>query len=145
MGTWTNKDGLLIKFGNDKNDMGVVGKHSEETLQDLSVTFSGATYGDVSLVIPAGFRVVRSIGRVTEAFALGGTTPALEVGWTGDTDAAAKLTEAQAEAVGVYATDGAATTAVQTADRTLIVSLTGTSPTIGTGGKATVTVTIQKV
>jgi hypothetical protein len=109
------------------------------------VTFTGENYSLVSFTIPAGAIIRKAYVEVTEAFALGGTTPTINVGVSGShgTNYVAELSEAQAEAVGTYTTTPAGTLAansVLAAAATIIVGLDGTTPTIGSGGQAKVVI-----
>lgn len=144
MGEWTNQDGLVIKYGPEKAKMSSVGEVATPATRSYSVMITGQTYDDVSFVIPAGFQLVRAQAEVTEAFALGGTSPTIQLGWSGDADAIAVLSEANAEAVGTYDVDGSMTTTHQTSDRTVTVTLGGTSPTITDAGRAVITYTLSR-
>jgi hypothetical protein len=108
------------------------------------IVFSGASYPNVLGRMRAGDTVVgHSIVEIAEVFVLGGTTPAIDVGVTGSeaTNRLARISEAQAEALGTYAIPTAGTLAVNTplaADVTISVALSGTTPTVGPGGIAKV-------
>ena len=111
--------------------------------KELVIEFDGANYSNVTGVLPAG-AVVRgkAVVEVREAFALGGTTPTILIG-VDSTDRLASVSEAQAEAVGVYAIAPAGVFAVDTpltADKTIVVSLGGTSPTITNAGLLKLTI-----
>lgn len=110
--------------------------------RELVVVFSGDTYLSVTGALPAGATVVgNSIVEVVEVFALGGTTPVINVGVSGSegTNRLAQLSEAQAEAVGTYSVASAGTLAVNTplaAAVVIKVALGGTTPTITSAGRA---------
>ena len=96
--------------------------------------------------IPAGARVEDVFLEVEEAFVLGGTTPAVEVGTaTSEATNGVTLTEAQLEAVGTYdvtsALSGTWAGATGLAAETEIgLALSGTSPTSTSAGKARVVI-----
>lgn len=81
---------------------------------------------------------------VTEAFVLGGTTPAIEIGTEGsEATNGVTITEAQAEAVGMYdVTSALAGTwaAGLAAETTVGLALSGTSPTSTSAGKMRVVI-----
>lgn len=85
--------------------------------------------------IPGGSRIIAAYLEVTEAFDLGGTTPVIEVGTEGsEATNGVTITEAQAEATGVYDITSAlagtwASTTGLAADTTIGIDLAGTSPT----------------
>ena len=118
--------------------------------RELVIRFSGDSYLTVADVLPAGATIVgNTIVEIEEAFNLGGTTPVLNIGVQGSesTNRIVQISEAQAEAVGVYSIASAGTLAVNTpvaAATQLRATLTGTGPTIVVGvGKAKVTVTYR--
>lgn len=122
---------------------GVVGQHTtRDGERELVIWFDGSSYTYVTGTLPAGAVVSENaIVEVTEAFALGGTTPTINIGVSGShgTNYLAELSEAQAEAVGTYSLVPAGTLAINTplaAAVTLAVGLDGTSPTITSAGKA---------
>lgn len=114
--------------------------------KELVVLVAGDTYTYVTGSLPAGAVVVgNAVVEVTEAFALGGTTPTIALGVSGSevTNFLAKLTEAQAEAVGTYSVASGGTLAVNTptaAVSVLKVALGGTTPTITGAGRAKIVV-----
>lgn len=122
---------------------GVVGQHTtRDGERELVIWFDGTSYTYVSGTLPAGAVITENaIVEITEAFALGGTTPVINVGVSGTegTNRLAQVSEAQAEAVGTYSIAPAGTLAKDTplaAAVTLAVALGGTSPTITAAGKA---------
>lgn len=110
--------------------------------RELVVTFSGDTYLTVTGALPAGAMVTgNSMVEIAEVFVLGGTTPLLNVGVQGSeaTNRLAQISEAQAEAVGTYSIASAGTLAVNVplaAAVVIKVTLTGTTPTITSAGRA---------
>ena len=92
-----------------------------------------------SPVLPAGALVVGAFARVSEAFVLGGTTPTILVGTdTTEVTNGLVISEAQAEAVGLYDIFSTATgtwAAMLAAETDLAVVLGGTTPTKTTAGK----------
>lgn len=155
MGTiWTNPDGLRVHFGTratgDEANFGEAANPTG-TMKEIAVSIRGAdfdsseAYTGRTVDLPAGVTVREVIGEVVEAFALGGTTPTINVGVSGSvaTNRAAQLSEAQAEAVGVYnlTSTAAGTLAANTplaAASTVTIALGGTSPTVGAAGKVVV-------
>lgn len=103
----------------------------------------------VDLDIPATSVIETAYVEVTEVFALGGTTPTILVGTdTSEVTNGLVISEAQAEALGTYDVTGTLTgtwAAPLAADTTVGTVLGGTSPTVGTGGKAKVVITYKKV
>lgn len=111
--------------------------------RELYITFRGSNYNLVSATLPEGATFIRATAKIIEAFALGGTTPTINVGTSGShgTNYAIELSEAQAEAADtvVHNTTGAGTFASPlAADTTVVVGLDGTTPTITDAGEATV-------
>lgn len=127
----------------DQESHGIV--NTEGVLNELVVYFDAATltaaaYNLLPPALPAGAKIIRVLLEVQEAFALGGTTPAIEIGTEGsEVTNGFTITEAQAEATGMYDLTSAlsGTWAAQLAARTVLgIALTGTSPTNGTVGRA---------
>lgn len=89
--------------------------------------------------LPAKAKVVSVYAKVTEAFALGGTTPTILIGTdTSEVTNGAVISEAQAEAVGTYDITSTltGTWANQLAAETTVgLALGGTSPTKTSVGK----------
>lgn len=81
---------------------------------------------------------------VTEAFALGGTTPVIEIGTEGsEATNGFTISEAQAEAATIYDLTSALSgtwAAGLAAQTTIGIDLAGTSPTVGTAGKMKVVI-----
>jgi hypothetical protein len=107
----------------------------------LVLDISGSDYLTAQATLPAGATIVgNALVEVREAFALGGTTPVINVGVSGSegTNRLAQISEAQAEALGTYSIASAGTLAVNTplaAAATIKVALGGTTPTITAAGK----------
>jgi len=94
-------------------------------------------------IIPAGSLITSVHVKVSEAFALGGTTPTIDIGTQGSTSTNnVDLSEAQAEAVGLYDISTAAGTWANSlvADTIVDVSLGGGSPTVGAAGELEVVI-----
>lgn len=153
MGTiWTNTDGLRVHFGTRRagdeanfGTFGDVGSQKELVFEIKGSDFTSNAYTGPTITLKAGFVWRSGIAEVTEAFNLTGTTPTINVGVSGSeaTNRAAQLSEAQAEAVGVYNMAGAGTLASGTplaSDQTLSIALGGTSPTITSAGRVRITV-----
>lgn len=119
--------------------------------RELVLRISGDTYLTLADMLPAGAVIVgNALVEVEEAFALGGTTPVINIGVQGSegTNRLAQVSEAQAEAVGTYSIASAGTLAVNTpvaADTQIRVALGGTSPTITSAGKMKVTITYRVI
>lgn len=140
-----NTAGLGVNnvYGPRKTDEGRSGViNTAGVVKELEVDFRGENYSVVSTTIPAGALVLDGYAKVSEAFALGGTTPTLAIGTSGSAATnGVKLTEAQAEATGTYdLTPSGTWGSVLAAATTVKVELGGTSPTIGTGGNVKVVV-----
>lgn len=151
--TWTNADGLIVGFGPnviDFDSVGAVPANSNE--KELTFVldgekFSGGVYQFVTTeALPVGAVPISALVRVSEVFNfIGGTAPTIQIGTSGTGAAAVfgSLSEANAEALGTYALTVTATPLTSTTAGNLRVSLGGTSPTITTAGRATVTVTYR--
>lgn len=105
------------------------------------------TAGDFPLLdpkLPANVLVTAAYFEVEEAFVLGGTTPTILVGTdTSEVTNGLVISEAQAEAVGVYDVTSTLTgtwAAGLTAATTVGLALGGTSPTSTSAGKGRVVV-----
>ncbi len=135
-------NGVYNYYGPRHRHEGVAGKMpGAGAEQEMVIHFGGDTYLTVTGTLPAGAVVVgNAIVEITEAFALGGTTPVINVGVSGTegTNRVAQISEAQAEAVGTYSIASAGTLAVNTplaAAATIKVALGGTTPTITAAGR----------
>lgn len=140
-------------------DTGVI--KTEGNSNELSVGLSGASVADVisgeadayaDVVIPKYSIIEEAYLYVDEAFVLGGTTPAVEVGTEGsEATNGVTLDEADLEAVGGYdVTANLAGTwasgSALAADTTVKVAVSGTSPTSdSSAGKARLVVTYKYV
>jgi hypothetical protein len=114
-------------------------------VKELQLDFRGSNYSLVSATLPKGAQVIECIAEVVEAFALGGTTPTINVGTatSAGTNYGIELSKAQAEAAGTTkydATKAGTWQSVLTAATTVAVELDGTTPTIGDGGLAKVVI-----
>jgi hypothetical protein len=139
-------NGVRNIYGPRTRYEGVAGSmHTRDDERAFVVWFDGANYSYVTGTLPAGAVITENaVVEVVEAFALGGTTPVINVGvsTTEGTNRIAQVSEAQAEAVGVYSIASAGTLAKDTplaAAATIKVALGGTSPTIS-GGKLKLTI-----
>ena len=135
-------NGVTNYYGPRHRHEGVFGKlPGSGAEQELVLHVSGDTYLTATGTLPAGATVVgNAIVEVAEAFALGGTTPVINIGVSGTegTNRVAQVSEAQAEAVGTYSIASAGTLAVNTplaAAATIKVALGGTTPTITAAGR----------
>lgn len=128
---------------------------TQEVVFELNGTMvSAQAFSALAPTIPKSSKITQVIVEVTEAFVLGGTTPIVRVGTSGGTTAnGVQLSEAQAEAIGVYdiTSTGAGTWATTaganlgTAVTTVGINLTGTTPTSTSAGKARVVIRYFKV
>lgn len=143
MATYADINGVKNIYGpRDSRYEGVVGSHTtRDGERDLVIWFDAGSYLQVEGTLPAGAVISEnSLVEVTEAFALGGTTPVINIGVSGSegTNRLAQVSEAQAEAVGTYSIATAGTLAKDTplaAAATIKVALGGTTPTITAAGK----------
>lgn len=124
--------------------------NSDGFMRELTLDLDGEVVGDEAYALtvlpklPAGSIVQDVFLEVEEAFVLGGTTPAVEVGTEGtEATNGVTLTEAQLEAVGTYDVTAALSgtwAAGFAAETTLGLALSGTSPTVTDAGKARVVI-----
>ena len=148
MATYATINGVKNIYGpRDSRHEGVVGSGTtRDGERDLVIWFDGASYLQVTGTLPAGAVItVNALVEVTELFALGGTTPFINIGvsTTEGTNRIAQVSEAQAEALDTYSIAPAGTLAKDTplaAAVTLKVALGGTSPTITSAGKMKVVI-----
>lgn len=158
MAIYTNADGLRTHYGRrltgEEANFGFTATDAgQDRVLEVHLRgsdFSGTTYLGTTLAIKAGLVVREVTVEVLEAFALGGTTPVINVGVSGSegTNRVAQISEAQAEAVGTYAITPAGTLAANTplaADSTLNIALGGTSPTITSAGRLRVVVRVTDI
>jgi hypothetical protein len=125
---------------------------TEGVKNEYSIQFDAADIG-VALfsapALPADSLVTAVYLKVSEAFALGGTTPTILVGTdTSEVTNGAVLDEASAEAVGVYDITASLTgtwAANLVAETDIGIVLGGTTPTVGAAGKAEVIIEYLKV
>lgn len=122
---------------------------TEGFVYELTLDIDGEMVGNeafelVAPQIPAGSIIEDVYLVVEEAFVLGGTTPAIEVGTEGsEATNGVTITEAQAEAAGTYNITSAVSgtwAAGLAADTTVGLALSGTSPTVTDAGKLRVLV-----
>lgn len=135
--------GVYNVYGPRKTDEGRVGDiNTAGVVKEMQIDFRGDTYEYVEGFLPAGAKVLDAYAKVSEAFVLGGTTPTIAIGTSGSAPTnGVKLTEAQAEATGVYALALAGTWAnVLAAATTVKVELGGTTPTVTSQGNASVVI-----
>lgn len=137
------QNGLLS--GGDVKAYGTV---FEATIYIDGDAFGSGTSFDTQYTLPAGAVVNEVVCEVTEAFALGGTTPTINVGTNGSegTNYGIELSEANAEATGTYSGSTAGTWSSPLAADTVIgVALDGTTPTVTSAGKAKVVIRYSKI
>lgn len=132
--------------GKTQGSQRVSGLVRELTFDVDASMVSAEAFPLIAPVIPGGSRIEDVFVEVTEVFALGGTSPVIEIGTEGsEATNGFTITEAQAEAAGVYdltaalAGTWAAATGLA-ADTTIGIDLAGTSPTVTTAGKAVVVI-----
>lgn len=116
---------------------------------ELTFDLDGTAVGNEAFTllapkIPAGSLVESVVLEVSEAFVLGGTTPAISIGTeTSESTNGFDISEAQAEATGTYdvtATLAGTWAAGLAAETTLGIDLTGTSPTVTAAGQMRVVI-----
>lgn len=141
---WTNSDGLKVGFGPnlaDFSSQGVQKQNSNEIVVSFVLDgekFSSGTYQfDSQEVVPVGAVPLYAHVRVSEAFVLGGTTPTIQIGDAGSATRYGSVSQANAQALGTYTNSVTATPL--TAAGTIAVTLGGTTPTVTSAGRATVT------
>ena len=155
---WVNPDGLRVQFGTrktgDEANFGEALNPSTIT-KTLSIYIQGSdftsnVYTGPRFTLPTGAIVRNVSAEVKTVFALGGTTPTINVGvlTTEATNRMAQLTQAQAQATGVYSltASAAGTLAAGTplaTQSTINIALGGTSPTVTSAGYAVVYVTYE--
>lgn len=125
---------------------------TEGVKSQMSIQVDAADIGSAlfsSPALPADCLPVAVFFKVSEAFALGGTTPTILVGTSGsEVTNGCVVSEAQAEAVGIYDISGTltGTWAARLAALTSIgIVLGGSTPTVGAAGKAEVIIEYVKV
>lgn len=133
-----------------------VGRYQQDqgATQELVIDFDGTVVGDAAFpllapTLPAGAIIEDVYLYVEEAFVLGGTTPAIEIGTEG-TEATNGFTisEAQAEATGMKDLTSALSgtwAAGLAADTVVGIALSGTTPTVTSAGKARVVIHYARV
>ena len=130
---------------------GVVGViKTEGAVNELTLEFSGKNINDDVILgtLPAGAKPLEAYVEIEEVFALGGTTPIIEVGTDGsEVTNGVSIAEATAEATGttVITTFAGTWANALTANTNVSVALSGTSPTVTDAGKARVVVRYVKV
>lgn len=136
-------------FGPRSSDGAVGVAKTEGYSNELVISFTGddvgnAAYPLLAPSLPAGAVIEDVILKVSEAFVLGGTTPAIEVGTeTSEATNGFTISEAQAEATGTYDLTSALSgtwAAPLAAATTVGLAMSGTSPTVTSAGKAKVIV-----
>ncbi len=149
--------GVLNHYGERGTQDGIAGGGDlpgNGAIKEAVVYIKGEDFGsgtsfDTQYSIPDGAKFLEAYAEVTEAFALGGTTPTMNIGTSGSagTNYAIELSEANAEAVGEYynATGAGSWGSPLTAAATIAVELDGTTPTVTSAGKAKVVIRYIKI
>ena len=127
---------------------------TDGAMRELVIDFDGTVVGNAAFpllapTLPAG-AIIEDVYLVVDAvFALGGTTPAIEIGTEGsEATNGFTITEAQAEATGMKDVTSALSgtwAAGLAADTTVGIALSGTTPTVTSAGKARVVIRYAKV
>jgi len=147
---YQNAAGINVfnQYGPRSTGTSVGTDHSQNSVHELSIEFSGTSLNDSLFVppyvVPKGVRFTRATLDVRSAFTLTGTTPTVIFGGTapatnGITLAAASLAavaalDVSSSLTGTWATNSAAGT---TASEKVTVALGGTTPAVTAGvGKA---------
>ena len=111
-------NGVTQWYGPRSQYDGVAGEQGRlSDLRELVIFVKGGELSNGTATLPAGATIVgNAIVEVTEAFALGGTSPVLNIGVSGTegTNRLAQVSEAQAEALGTYSIASAGTLAANT-------------------------------
>jgi hypothetical protein len=145
--TWTNSDGLVVGYGPnlpDFTDVGQTDKDGHERELRIVIDgekFSGGVYQFVNAPeLPAGAVPLYGHVVVSEVFALGGTTPTIQVGTDGSGAASVfgAVSQANAQALGTYNNTVTATPLTATTKGKVRISLGGTTPTVTAAGRATI-------
>lgn len=122
---------------------------TEGSMNELTLDVDGTMVGNAAYTLvvpklPAGAIIEDVYAEVSEAFVLGGTTPAIEIGTEGsEATNGFTITEAQAEAAASYDLTSALSgtwAAPLAAETTLGLALSGTSPTVTSAGKVRVVI-----
>lgn len=152
VGSSGNVDGFVSNHYGNREVTGARGVAKTSGFeQELNLSFSGQDASDgsftlegISTKLPAGALVQKVLVNVQEALALGGTSPTVLIGTDGsEVTNGLVISEAQAEAVGVYDVTSTLTgtwDAVLAAETTVGLALGGTSPTSADQGKVSVIV-----
>jgi hypothetical protein len=149
-GNWENSAGIGVfnHYGErGTQDSGGVIK-TEGSTNELTLVIDGTMVSDGAIprataTLPAGAKVTKAYVHVTEVFVLTGTTPTIDIGTQGTEGTNGfDITEAQAEALGVYEeTTFAGTWAAELAASTVVdVALGGTTPASTSAGQATIVI-----
>lgn len=120
---------------------------TDGTIRELAIDINGEMLGLAAFqlmvpTLPKGATVLNVLAEITEAFVLGGTTPAIKIG-TKTTEATngVSISEAQAEAVGNYVLATAGTWSSPLAAATTVgIAFAGTSPTTTKAGRGRVVI-----
>ncbi len=119
---------------------------------ELVVEFSGNDINDDDFqkaIVPAGSLVVDAYVEISEVFALGGTTPTINVGTDGSEGTnGVEISEAEAEALGtvdISASIAGTWAASLASDTTVSIALDGTTPTVTDAGHAKVVIGYVKM
>lgn len=139
MGTWTNNDGLFIKFGADEGrnytSYGFAAEHSvmadgehqvEITLNPLTALGTGSNIVSDTVTIPNGARITRVVV-VTETAATSGGAAALNVGLIDQDRSTALDADGLVAALALTAIDAAGETTSLTVGATSAGALIGTT------------------
>lgn len=141
--------GVYNQYGARETGGAVGIEHSKSGVQKFHMDLTGASISEGNangfvpeVYLPKGALIVSAVLRVDEAFSLGGTTPAVEVGTLGsEVTNGVTLSEADLEAIGTYDVSAGLAgtwTAGLAANTQIGIALSGTTPTISTSvGKGT--------
>lgn len=136
-------------FGPRTSDRAQGKVKTEGSVNEVSIEITGTDVGNAAYPLlapelPAGAVVEKVFLKTKEAFVLGGTTPAIEVGTEGsEATNGFTITEAQAETVGTYDVTAAlsGTWAAPLAAKAVVgLALSGTTPTVTAAGKLEVVI-----
>ena len=144
VGSSGNVNGFVnSQYGPRKSNNVVGNVKTEGVMNELAIEFDGGVVGDAAFpllapTLPAGAVIEDVYLKVTEAFALGGSSPLIEIGTEGsEATNGFTTTEAQAEAIATYDLTGALSgtwAAPLAADTVVGIAMAGGSPTVTSAG-----------
>ncbi len=149
----TNTNGVKAVYGSRASHFEAAAGQSTTRSHEQSFyfQFTGADYPKMSITLKKGSVITgNAIVEIKSVFVLGGTTPTLSIGKAGSeaTDYIAKVSQANAQAVGTYSYASGGALAVNTpltVDTVIDVVLGGTAPTATGAGEIQVIIPYRSV